>query len=54
MTPKNTPVKRIKRILANLLAKVQGFLAVPPPLKPIPVQTRTQKEVDRWRNEGGH
>jgi hypothetical protein len=54
MTPKTKPMKRFQRLLAQLLAKLQSFLAVPPALKPIPVQTRTRKDLDRWRNEGGH
>ena len=45
-------MKVLKAKLTELIAKLRAVLEGPQQLKPIPL--RTEREVERWSNEGGH
>ena len=54
MIDKTAPVNRFKIALLGILAKVKRFFAVPPKLQPVPIPRRSgEKDLERWRNEGG-
>lgn len=55
MTPKPTVVNRLKQTFEALLAKLRNLVAVPHALQTVPIRKRpVEKDVERWRNEGGH
>lgn len=59
MCPMKTKLTGLKQRLAGLLEKLKHFFDLTPPgrLHPIPSAPPNKprnKDLDRWRNEGGH